>query len=396
MIMMRGFGLLLAGALCAGSTVAARAQTGKKPQPAAVEKVATIFGGATANGGDVDFEGELRLSFRGTTLTAATLDACTSTDPTSGVSDRFKATLSIKGNELTGSGSTDIGRQPFTVALKRSGNADSVDLGGQISVSGVPISLKSEGVDLQPVENSPEDAAEPEAGAVPTFNTLTIRTPLGRAREVVEVLRAQQATLSALGLVPSCADMRGGTSQLAATVEPGKAAAILAQLNALDGVQAKMGEITPNMTVRLGGPQSEADDGHIVATVTAAVAAATGGTPIGPTTLDARTGTYRVNVRRDTLATKRLGLAEQISTTFLIGRSDKDRMVYVNLSNAESTLVDPAPQGKLALSDVGAPASEEGGSQTGTIPAQFDEAILARVAKDLNGQVWDGEKSAWK
>lgn len=393
--MTRGFGLLLAGVLCASSTGAARAQAGKKPQPASVEKVGSIYGGATVNGGDVDFEGELRLSLKGNALTAATLDACTSTDPTSGVSDRFKATLSIKGNELAGSGTTDIGRQPFTVSLKRSGNGDSVDLTGQVGLSGVQIALKAEGVDLRPVEGGSEDATEPVAGAVPTFNALTIRTPLGRAKEVLDVLRAEQASLSVLGLMPSCADMRAGTSQFEATVEPGKAAGILTKLNALGGVQAKMSEITPNMTVRLGGPQAAAGDADIVALVTAAVAAATGGTPLGQTSLDARTGTYRVDVRRDTAATKRLGLAEQLSTRFLIGRGDKDRTVYVNLSNVEPALIDPAAQGKLALSDAGA-ASEEGGSLTGSNAAQFDEAILARVAKDLKGQVWDAEKAAWK
>ncbi len=194
MVMTRGFGLLLAGILCASAAGAAWAQAGRKPQPASAEKVGSIYGGASVNGGDVDFEGELRLSFKGSTLTAAALDACTSTDPTSGVSDRFKATLSIKGNDLTGSGTTDIGRQPFTVSLKRSANGDGLDLTGQIGVGGVPIALKAEGVDLQPAENNPEDAPEPVAGAVPTFNALSIRTPHGRAREVLDVLRPEQAS----------------------------------------------------------------------------------------------------------------------------------------------------------------------------------------------------------
>ncbi len=198
-----------------------------------------------------------------------------------------------------------------------------------------------------------------------------------------------------LGLVPTCADMRGGASQFEATVEPGKASGILLRLNALGGVQAKMSEITPNMTVRLSGPQAAASDADIVALVRAAVAAATGGTPLGQTSLDAGTGTYRVDVHRDTAATKRLGLAVQLSTKFLIGRGDKDRTVYVNLSNVEAALIDPASQGKLALSDAGA-SSEEGGSQTGANAPQLDERILARVAKDLKGQVWDGEKAAWK
>ena len=394
--MVRGTGLLLAGLLCASSIEAAWAQAGKRA-PASIEKSGSIYGGASVNGADVDFEGDLRLSFKGGTLVGGTLDACTSTEATSGVSDRLKATLSVKGDDLTGSGTTDVGKQPFSVALKRAGTADSLNLTGRVGVAGIPISIKAEDVDLQTAEETSDAADEQASGPVPTFNLLAIRTPLGRAKEVLDQLRAEQASLGALGLVPTCADMRSGVSQIEATVEPAKVPSLIGRLNAIGGVQARMRDIAePTMTVRIAGAQAgAAKDADLVAAVAGAVAAATGGAAVGQPSLDGRTGEYRVEVQRDTVATRRLGLSEQLTTKFLIGRSDKDRSIYVNLSNVEPKLVDPAGRGQLTLSD-GAAFSEEGGSQTGSNTTQLDEAILARVARELKGQVWDGETAAWK
>ena len=92
---------------------------------------------------------------------------------------------------------------------------------------------------------------------------------------------------------------------------------------------------------------------------------------------------------------KRVGLAEEFATRFVVGRGAADRTAYVNLTAMSAKLVDPTADNRLALPD-DADFSEDGGSQTGVNSVTLDRAILAAVAASLKGQTWDGETESWK
>jgi hypothetical protein len=104
----------------------------------------------------------------------------------------------------------------------------------------------------------------------------------------------------------------------------------------------------------------------------------------------ATTGKLKLSFKRPSPVYPALDLTDTIEVTGLVapdkpGGSDK---LMLWIGNPVTTTADESAGGKLVLSNDN--AGEEEGDQ------KDDSGAIAALAKELNGQRWDADKSVWK
>ena len=109
-------------------------------------------------------------------------------------------------------------------------------------------------------------------------------------------------------------------------------------------------------------------------------------------TWDGTIGEYTVSLRRPSQVAPGLGLTEILKIVVLIGPEtpkSNTRLVLWIQSN-ESDVVDEGPEPRLAIAGIGVAEDDPNPDPDGS------DGLLETLAKELRGEIWDGDKSQWK
>ncbi len=202
--------------------------------------------------------------------------------------------------------------------------------------------------------------------------------------------------MSLSGLAVTCDALRAGAQTINLSVDPDRAAALIAKAKSSPGVIAAgwtSGIVEMDRAIRFaaaGWRDGDRLDKDKLAATIANVLAKTLSAKSASSAWDANTGKLKLTFKRPSGILPALELTETIEVTGLVA-ADKpggsDRLMLWISTPAIST-ADEAAGPKLNLADESS-ADEE------TDPVNDNGAIDA-LTKELRGQRWDADKSAWK
>ena len=345
----------------------------------------------------------LKETRQGKTVTAAVLDVCYPAEKGSERKDRFVANLTVSGQTLTGTAQSFGDKLPVTVKLTRKPTGDSFEFKGQISVGQTVTEVSSsDNSDLSEQEFKDNQSSDDSISAAPKDFTevspesVAVRVKLDAALEFLKGLKGQNVEVSLSSLTVSCDAMRAGEQTINISVDPDRAAALIAKAKSSPGVVAAgwtAGVVDMERAIRL--PAAEWRDGDRlnrdkIATTIAAVIAKTMSAKLSSSQWSENTGKLKLTFKRPSQVYPALELTDTIEVDALVS-SDKpgasDRLMLW-VGNPSVTTADEAVGAKLNLAD--ASGSDEEGDQTD------DNGSVNALTKEFKGQRWDADKSAWK
>jgi hypothetical protein len=195
----------------------------------------------------------------------------------------------------------------------------------------------------------------------------------------------------------TCDALRAGEQTINLTVDPERAAALIARARSAPGVVAAgwtSGSVEMDRAIRF--PAADWRDGDKVnrdkiASAIASVLTRTLAAKASGATWNANTGKLKLSFKRPSQVFPALGLTENIEITALVS-SDKpgasDRLMLW-VSSPVITTTDENTGPKLSLSEEAA-GDEEGGEP------KSDNGSVDALAREFKGQHWDADKSVWK
>ena len=399
---MRALLFCLAGLIAAFPDIGSTQPMKLSPKAAAGANETRYF---TAIDGLMDGNADviLKETRQGKTVTAATLDVCYPAEKGSDRKDRFVVNLSVSGQTLTGSTQTIGGKQPVTVKLTRKPTGDTFEFRGQIAIgSNVTEVASSDNSDLS--EKEFQDNQTTDDGITPSPKDFTevspesvgVRIKLDAALEFLKSLKGQDVEVSLTSLTVSCDALRSGEQTLNLTVDPDRAAALIAKAKAQGGVVAAgwtTGAVEMDRTIRFAAADwrdgDKVNHDKLATAISGVLAKTLGAKPVSAA-WSPTTGKLKLTLKRPNQLFPALDLTDTIEVTGLVsadkpGTSDR-LMLWV--SSPVITTADEGAGPKLALSDDSSP-DEEGDQRD-------DNGTIDALAKELKGQRWDADKSAWK
>lgn len=345
----------------------------------------------------------LKETRQGKTVTAAVLDVCYPVAKNSDRKDRFVVNLQISGQTLTGTTSSLGAKAPVTVKLMRKPTGDTFEFRGQIGIGQTVTEVTSpdnadisekEFLDNQTTDDGitpqPKDFTEvsPEA--------IAVKVKLENATDFLKSLKGQDVEVTLASLSVGCDALRAGEQTINMSVDPERAAALLAKFKAMPGVTAAgwtAGLAEMDRTIRIGA--ADWRDGDKInrdklATAIAGVLSKTLAAKPASQSLNAATGKLKLVFKRPNQDFPALELTDTIEVSGLVS-ADKpgttDRLM-VWIGSPSTTTADESSGAKLNVSDE-ATADEEGDQPD-------DNGSIEALAKELKGQRWDADKSVWK
>ncbi|HEY3681133.1 MAG TPA: hypothetical protein VGL45_20645 [Bradyrhizobium sp.] len=345
----------------------------------------------------------LKETRQGKSVSAAVLDVCYPIAKGSDRKDRFVANLTVNGQTLSGN-TTSIGEKlPVKVNLVRKPTGDTFEFKGQISV-GQKITevASSDNSDLSEKEfldnqstddgitSTPKDFTEvsPEAVAV--------KVKLDSATDFLKSLKGQDLEVSLSGLAVTCDALRAGQQTVTISVDPDRAAALIAKAKSAPGVVTAgwtSGVMEMDRTIRFAAADWRDGDKlnkDKLAGAIGNVLAKTFSAKPSSATWNANTGKLKLTLKRPSQTLPALELTDTIEVSALVS-SDKpgasDRLVLWVSTPSISTADDGAGP-KLNLADE-ASADDEGDPKS-------DNGAIDALAREFKGQRWDADKSSWK
>jgi hypothetical protein len=223
-----------------------------------------------------------------------------------------------------------------------------------------------------------------------------VRVKLDAALDFLKSLKGQPVEVSLSSLTVSCDALRAGEQTITIGVDPDRAAALIAKAKSSPGVVAAgwtAGVVDMERAIRF--PAAEWRDGDRLNRdkLAAAIAGVIGkamSAKLASAQWSETTGKLKLTLKRPSQVYPALELTDTIEIDALVS-SDKpgasDRLMLW-VGSPSITTADEAPGAKLNLTE--AAGMDEEGEQTddnGSVPA---------LAKELKGQRWDADKSAWK
>jgi hypothetical protein len=394
--------LLVAATLLAATPDIATAQMklSTRPDPNAVEtRYFTAIDGLMDGNADVI----LKETRQGKTVTAATLDLCYPVDRSSDRKDRFVVNLSVNGQTMTGT-TTSLGdKKPVSVKLTRKQNGDTFDFRGQISVGQtVTEVVSSENSDISEKEFQDSQTVDDGITASPKDFTevspesVGVRIKLDAAADFLKSLKGQDVEIALNSLTITCDALRAGQQTLSLSVDPDRAAALIAKATAAPGVVAAgwtTGLVEMDRAIRF--PAADWREGDkinrdkLVSSVSN-VLSKTLSAKLASSSWSATTGKLKLIFKRPSTTYPALELTDSIEVDGLIspdkpGNSDH---LMLWISNPATTTADESTGAKLTLTD-DSTGDEDSEAQDGT-------GSVEALTKELNGQRWDADKSVWK
>jgi hypothetical protein len=345
----------------------------------------------------------LKETRQGKTVTSAVLDVCYPAAKGSGRKDRFVANLAVNGQTLTGATQSIDEKLPVTVKLVRRPTGDTFEFKGQISVGQTVTDVVStDNSDLSEKEFQDNQTTDDGITAAPRDFTevspesIGVRVKLDAALDFLKGLKGQDVEVSLSSLTVSCDALRAGQQTINISVDPERAAALIAKSKSLPGVIAAgwtSGIVEMERAIRFNAADWRDGDrlnkdklAAAISNVLAKALSAKASTP----TWNANTGKLKLTFKRPSQLFPALDLTETIEVSTLVapdkpGGSDR---LMLWIGNPVISTADEAAGPKLNLTEEA--GSDEEGEQ------KDDNGSVDALAKEFNGQRWDVDKSAWK
>jgi hypothetical protein len=393
----------LLAALFAASPEMASAQMKLSPKAAAPggaeTRYFTSIDGLMDGNADVILK-ETRL---GKTVTSAVLDVCYPVAKNSDRKDRFVVNLQVSGQTLTGTTQSLGEKSPVTVKLLRKPTGDTFEFRGQIGIGQTVTEVTSpDNSDLSEKEfqdNQTTDegiVAQPKDFTDVSPEAIAVKVKLEAATDFLKSLKGQDVEVTLTSLSVGCEALRAGEQTINMSVDPERAAGLLAKFRAMPGVTAAgwtAGMTEMDRTIRI--PAADWRDGDrinrdkLAGAIAAVLSRTLAAKPVSQG-FNPATGKLKLVFKRPNPDFPALDLTDTIEVAGLIS-PDKpgstDRLM-VWIGSPATTTADEGSGAKLNLSD-DATADEEG-----DIPD--DNGSLDALVKELKGQRWDADKSVWK
>ena len=398
---MRALLLVLIGLMTASSDLAlAQIKPSPKAAPGANEvRYFTSIDGLMAGNADV----VLKETRQGKSVTAAVLDVCYPAEKGSDRKDRFVVNLAVSGQTLTGTTQSLGDKLPVTVKLTRRPTGDTFEFKGQISVGQTVTEVTStDNSDLSEKEFQDNQATDDGIAAVPKDFTevspeaVGVKVKLEAALDFLKGLKGQDVEVSLSSLTVSCEALRAGEQTINMSVDPDRAAALIARSKSLPGVVAAgwtSGVMEMDRSIRFAAADWRDGDKlnkNKLAAAIANVLSKTLAAKSAAATWSASTGKLKLTFKRPSQIFPALGLTETIEILALVA-PDKpgttDRLMLW-IGNPVISTTDETAGAKLNLAEE-ASADEEG-------DAKDDNGSVDALAKEFKALRWDADKSAWK
>ena len=345
----------------------------------------------------------LKESRQGKAVTAAVLDVCYPAEKGSERKDRFIANLTVNGQTLTGTTQSIGDKLPVTVKLTRKPTGDSFEFRGQISVGQTVTEVTStDNSDISEKEFRESQSSDDGITAAPKDFTevspesVGVRIKLDAALDFLKALKGQDVELALSSLSVSCDALRAGEQTITLSVDPDRAAALIAKSRSSPGVVAAgwtSGVVEIDRAIRFAAADWRDGDKlnrDKLAAAISGVLSKTLAAKSSSSTWDANTGKLKLTLKRGNQLFPALGLTDTIEVIALVA-PDKpgstDRLMLWIGSPAIS-VADEGAGPKLNL------AEESGGDEEGD--QKDDNGSVEALAKEFKGQRWDADRSAWK
>jgi hypothetical protein len=304
---------------------------------------------------------------------------------------------------MTGTTQSLGDKLPVTVKLVRKPTGDSFEFKGQISVGQTVTDVAStDNSDLSEKEfldNQTSDdgiTASPKDFTEVSPESIGVKVKLDAALDLLKGLKGQELEVSPNSLSVSCDALRAGEQTINISVDPERAAALIAKFKSLPGVVAAgwtSGLVEMERAIRFNAADWRDGDRlnkDKLAAAISGVLTRTLSAKSSSSAWSADTGKLKLTFKRPSQLFPALDLTETIEVTALVapdkpGASDR-LMLWIG-SPAIST-ADEAAGAKLKLAEESS-ADEEGDPKD-------DNGALDALAKEFRGQRWDADKSVWK
>jgi len=398
---MRTFSACLIGLtiVATGPALAQNKVTGKLPTSTNETRYFTSIDGLMNGNADVI----LKEVYQGKTITSAVLDVCYPAAQGSERKDRFVVNLAVNGQTMTGTTQSIGDKLPVSVNLTRKPTGDTVEFKGQIRVGQTVTNVvSSDNADLSEREFQENQATDDGIATAPKDFTevspeaVAVKVKLENAADLLKYLKGQNVGLALNSLTISCEALRSGQTTLNLSVDPQRAAGLVANLKTMPGVTTSgwtSGLFDMERTIRFANAGWQ-DGGRLnrdkLTTTIAAVAEKTLSAKLSSATWSDDVGKLTLVLKRPSDAFPELLLTDTIELNALIAPDRPGASDYLMLwvSGPSTTTIDESPPPRLNLIDTDA-ADDEGDQNDGS-------GIVDALTKEFKAQRWDLESSVWK
>ena len=346
----------------------------------------------------------LKENRQGKTVTSAVLDVCYPAEKGSDRKERFIVNLAVNGQSLTGTTQTVADKLPVTVKLQRKQTGDSFEFRGQItvgqSVTEVTSTDNSDLSEKEFLESQTSDdgiTPAPKDFSEVSPESVGVRVKLDAALEFLKGLKGEAVEVGLSSLTVTCDALRAGEQTINLTVDPERAAGLVAKAKSSPGVVAAgwtSGSVEMDRAIRFAAADWISGDkinkDKIASTISNVLSRTLGAKPAAAA-WNANTGRLKMTLKRPSPIYPALALTESIEVAALVspdkpGVSDR-LMLWV--SSPVITTIDESAGPKLNLSE------ESSGDEEGGEPKD-DNGSIEALAREFKAQRWDADKSAWK
>jgi hypothetical protein len=345
----------------------------------------------------------LKETHQGKTVTSAVLDVCYPTEKGSERKDRFVANLTVNGQTMTGSAQSIGDKLPVTVKLLRKPTGDTFEFKGQISVGQTVTEVDSpDNSDISEKEyldsQTTDDGISPAPGdyAYVSPESVGVKVKLDAALDFLRSLKGQNVEVSASSLAVTCDALRAGEQVITIAVDPDRAATLIAKFKSSPGVVAAgwtSGMVEMDRAIRFAAADWRDGDrlnrDKLAATISGVLSKTLAAKASSPT-WDANTGKLKLTFKRPSQTFPALGLTDTIEVLGLVApdKPGSTDQLMLWIGNPVITKTDESAAPRLNLADDSG-ADEEGDQKD-------DNGSIDALAKELKGQRWDTNNSAWK
>jgi hypothetical protein len=346
----------------------------------------------------------LKETRQGGKVTAASLDVCFPAVTSSARMDRFVLDLAIDGAKASGTTTSLEDKLPVTVNLTRKVNGKAVDFAGKITVGNSVSDVDStENTDIAERDFKDSQSFDDKiVGAPKDFTEVSpesVAVKVRRANVVdfVKSLRGEHAQIALYSLAASCAELRSGEQTIRLSVDPERAAALIAKLKGQPGVIDagwSDGSFDMDRTIRFAAASfsesGKINRNQLAATISPVVAKALGATAQA-SKWDDDTGELTLTFKRQNQVMPALNLTDTIEVTALVSTekpSGSDKLVLW-VSNPSVTTTDENGGAKLNLADPSSADDDENATDD-------DGGMIEALTRELKAQRWDSDNSAWR
>ena len=397
---MRALLFCLAGLMAASADVAfAQTKLPKADPNAAETRYFTAIDGLMDGNADVI----LKETRQGKTVSAATLDVCYPVAKNSDRKDRFVVNLAVSGQTLSGTTQSIGEKSPVSVKLLRKQTGDNFDFRGQISIGQTVTEVaSSENSDISEKEFQDSQTVDDGITAAPKDFTevspeaVGVRIRLDATLDFLKGLKGQDVEVALNSLAVTCDALRAGQQTITLSVDPDRAAALIAKAKSTPGVVAAgwtAGVVEMDRAIRFsaaGWRDGDKLDREKLTSAISAVLARTLAAKPASSSWSPLTGKLRLAFKRPSQLFPALNLTDTIEVAGLVapdkpGGSDR---LMLWIGNPVTTTADESTGAKLNLSE------DSSGDEEGD--ARDDSGSIEALARELKGQRWDADKSVWK